>query len=70
MGSNAAIVGNANPDNGLNVNDFKPDNGNDNVHAVRLIVSFRRSFLSGILLGGSDPSSKHFAYFRKFCFKL
>ncbi|EKD90735.1 MAG: hypothetical protein ACD_30C00092G0003 [uncultured bacterium] len=47
VGSNAANVGNANPDNGLNVNDWNRGNGNDNIRVVRLIVSgkkFRVSF--------------------------
>lgn len=38
-GSNVAYVGNANPDRGLNVNDWNRDRGNHNVGAVRLVVS-------------------------------
>lgn len=40
-GSNVANVGNANPDGGLNVNDWNRDRGNHNVGAVCLVVSSR-----------------------------
>ncbi len=40
-GSNVANVGNANPDNGLNVNNWNRDNGHDNVFAAPLVVSGR-----------------------------
>ena len=42
VGSNVANVGNADPDNGLNVNDWNRDNGNRNVGAVRLVVSRKK----------------------------
>ena len=42
VGSNVANVGNAAPDNGLNVNDWNRDNGNRNVGAVRLVVSRKK----------------------------
>ena len=43
--SNVANVGNANPDNGLNVNDWNRDNGHDDVGSPRLVVSsFIRRF--------------------------
>lgn len=42
VGSNVANVGNFNADNGLNVNDWNRDKGNDNVWAVRLVVSRRK----------------------------
>lgn len=47
MSSHVAVVGNADPDNGLNVNEMNADNGNDNVHAVRLIVSGRKILFKG-----------------------
>ncbi|MEK7497565.1 MAG: hypothetical protein AAB656_01460 [Patescibacteria group bacterium] len=49
VGSNVAIVGNANSDNGLNVNDWNRDNGNDNVRVVRLIVSSSFLWILSIL---------------------
>lgn len=39
VGSNVADVGYFNADNGLNVNDWNADNGNDNLWVVRLVVS-------------------------------
>ena len=63
-GSNVANVGNANPDNGLNVNDWNRDNGNHNIGAVRLVVSSKGLILlRQVLLGGTNPATKHLAYF-------
>ena len=45
-GSNVANVGNANPDNGLNVNDWNRDNGNDNVGGPLLVVSSFKGYFA------------------------
>lgn len=44
-GSSVAVVGNFNPENGLNVNNWNHDNGNHNVWAAPLIVSGNEIFL-------------------------
>jgi len=45
-GSNVANVGNFDAENGLNVNNWNRDNGNDNVFASPLVVSSSADVLS------------------------
>ena len=67
---NVANVGNFNAVDGLNVNNWNRDNGNDNVFASPLVVSRKKVLTGSVLLGGSNPSAKHPAHFLKYCLKL
>jgi hypothetical protein len=63
------MVGNFN-DNGLNVNNLHPDNANNNVWAVPLVViRMLCLWLFLYLFCGSYPAAEHFAYFLKHLLK-
>lgn len=67
----AANAGRNDPSKQFNVNDWHADKGNNNVGGVPAVVSsLVGSVLRGILLGGTNPSAKHFPYFLKYCLKF